>query len=89
MDAGTVLLTGATGFIGGRLLHALDEKGFALRCLVRRGETLRPTHPLRRDPEVVYADLLDGADVFIQNLGPGAAERLDGPVYNGLRHLRH
>ena len=33
-----VLLTGATGFIGGRLLPALDAAGFAVRCLVRPGE---------------------------------------------------
>ena len=35
-----VLLTGATGFIGGRLLPALDAAGFSVRCLVRTGETL-------------------------------------------------
>jgi len=28
-----VLLTGPTGFIGGRLLHALDEKGFGQQPL--------------------------------------------------------
>lgn len=54
-----VLLTGSTGFIGGRLLYALDEKGFTVRCLVRKGESLRPPRPLQREPEVVYADLLD------------------------------
>ena len=34
MDA-TVLLTGATGYIGGRLLRSLEEGGHAVRCLAR------------------------------------------------------
>lgn len=54
-----VLLTGATGFIGGRLLYRLDELGYPVRCLVRTGERLRPTRPLELEPEVVYGDLLD------------------------------
>ena len=37
-----VLLTGATGYVGGRLLKALEESQFHLRCLVRRPELLRP-----------------------------------------------
>jgi uncharacterized protein YbjT (DUF2867 family) len=60
MDKDTaVLLTGSTGFIGGRLLYALDGMDLAVRCLVRRGERLKPALPLRREPQVVYADLLD------------------------------
>lgn len=54
-----ILLTGPTGFIGKRLLYALDEKGYHIRCLVRPGETLNLPIPLRREPEIVYADLLD------------------------------
>lgn len=30
-----VLLTGVTGYIGGRLLHALKAEGYPVRCLVR------------------------------------------------------
>jgi len=37
-----VLLTGATGYIGGRLLPLLERRGFSLRCLARRPEHLRP-----------------------------------------------
>jgi len=35
----TVLLTGATGYVGGRLLPALLAEGHAVRCLVRRPES--------------------------------------------------
>jgi uncharacterized protein YbjT (DUF2867 family) len=36
-----VLLTGATGYIGGRLLAELERRGVALRCFLRRPESLR------------------------------------------------
>jgi uncharacterized protein YbjT (DUF2867 family) len=35
-----VLLTGATGYVGGRLLRRLEESGLPVRCLVRRPEAL-------------------------------------------------
>lgn len=31
-----VLLTGATGYVGGRLLGCLEAEGFRVRCLARR-----------------------------------------------------
>jgi len=43
-DSPLILLTGATGFIGGRLAAALARRGNRLRCLVRsasKGEQLR------------------------------------------------
>jgi uncharacterized protein YbjT (DUF2867 family) len=30
---GRVLLTGATGYVGGRLLRKLEESGRAVRCI--------------------------------------------------------
>jgi len=36
-----VLLTGATGYIGGRLLRALERQAIAVRCLCRNPEVLR------------------------------------------------
>jgi uncharacterized protein YbjT (DUF2867 family) len=36
-----ILLTGATGYVGGRLLQALEREGHALRCLVRQPERLQ------------------------------------------------
>jgi len=51
-----VLLTGATGYVGGRLLRLLEERGEPLRCLTRRPEALS-TH---RDTTAILAgDVLD------------------------------
>jgi len=36
-----VLLTGASGYIGGRLLRALEAAGQPVRCLARNPEFLR------------------------------------------------
>ena len=36
-----ILLTGATGYVGGRLLHLLEGEGLPVRCLTRRPEQLR------------------------------------------------
>ena len=35
-----ILLTGATGYVGGRLRRLLEERGFPLRCLARNPATL-------------------------------------------------
>lgn len=59
----SVLLTGATGFIGKRLLYNLDAKGWRVRCLVRPQERLDPAIALNHEPEVVYGDLLDPASL--------------------------
>ena len=52
-----ILLTGATGYVGGRLLRALEQEGRNVRCLVRHPEAL-----LRRvapTTTVVAGDILD------------------------------
>jgi uncharacterized protein YbjT (DUF2867 family) len=53
-----VLLTGATGFIGGRLLPALEREGVLVRCLVRIGEQFAPGRQPSYPTSVVHADLL-------------------------------
>lgn len=53
------MLTGPTGFIGKRLLYELDVRGYRVRCLVRRSETLSLPRPLNHAPEILYGDLLD------------------------------
>jgi uncharacterized protein YbjT (DUF2867 family) len=51
------LLTGATGYVGGRLLKALEKRGYPLRCLARNPEYLRAkTGP---DVELFAGDVLD------------------------------
>ncbi len=53
---GRVLLTGPTGYVGGRLLTELEARGMPVRCLTRRPESL--TGRVGPDTEVVTADLL-------------------------------
>lgn len=52
-----ILLTGATGYVGGRLLTVLEQAGHRVRCLARRPEFLRPK--VAAGTEVVAADVLD------------------------------
>jgi uncharacterized protein YbjT (DUF2867 family) len=55
-DDRLILLTGATGYVGGRLLKALEARGHRLRCLARRADFLRPR--VGGSTEVVKGDLL-------------------------------
>ena len=55
-DKPLVLLTGGTGYIGGRLLPLLERRGLRLRCLARRPENLRPR--MAPATEVVAGDVL-------------------------------
>ncbi len=52
-----MLLTGATGYVGGRLMRALARSGERLRCLARRPEFLEPK--VEGDTEVVRGDAAD------------------------------
>jgi uncharacterized protein YbjT (DUF2867 family) len=54
---GLILLTGATGYIGGRLRVALEDLGVPLRCMARKPAALQS----RVDPttEIVEGDILD------------------------------
>ena len=52
-----VLLTGASGYVGGRLLTALESRGESVRCLARRPEYVEPRAGV--GTEVVEGDLLD------------------------------
>jgi uncharacterized protein YbjT (DUF2867 family) len=56
-----ILLTGATGYVGGRLLAALEADGCRLRCLARRPEYL--ASKVGSSVEVVQGDVLDSASV--------------------------
>jgi uncharacterized protein YbjT (DUF2867 family) len=54
-DRGPILVTGATGYVGGRLLRVLLEQGRRVRCLARRPEAIADQPGL----EVVAGDVLD------------------------------
>ena len=52
-----ILLTGATGYVGGRLVKLLEQRGQPVRCLARNPKSLEgKTAP---ETEVVKGDLLD------------------------------
>lgn len=63
-----ILVTGATGYVGGRLLKALESQGrFLLRCLTRRPEALQSF--VAPSTEVVVGDTLD-----LSSLPPALAD---------------
>ncbi|NJD10745.1 MAG: SDR family NAD(P)-dependent oxidoreductase, partial [Gemmatimonadetes bacterium] len=68
---GTILVTGATGYIGGRLARRLAERGVPVRCLVRRPENLLGRVPAA--VEVVQGDVLEEASVERALQGVSAA----------------
>jgi hypothetical protein len=82
------LVTGATGYIGGRLAPRLLEAGHSVRCLSRSAGRLRDV-PWAGRVEVVEGDLADpaslpaafaGVDVayfLVHSLGQRGFERLD------------
>ena len=77
-----ILLTGATGCIGGRLLAALEARGHALRCMTRRpaalagrlGPRSEAVHGDCLDPASLQAPLagIDTAFYLVHSMGSGA-----------------
>jgi uncharacterized protein YbjT (DUF2867 family) len=68
-----ILLTGATGYVGGRLLSELESRGERVRCLSRRPEVLTPR--VAPTTEVVAGDLLSPDTI------PQALEGVDTVYY--------
>ena len=56
------LVTGATGYVGGRLVPELLAEGHRVRCVARTPEKLRD-HPWAGDVEVVGGDVTDAASM--------------------------
>lgn len=72
-----VLVTGATGYVGGLLVPRLETHDVRLRCLARTPEKLRPH--VRPSTEVVAGDVLDAPTL------PSALQDVDTAYY--LVHL--
>ena len=60
-NAPVVLLTGASGYVGGRLIPLLEQQPVILRCLARNPEKLRPL--VKEPTQVVQGDVLDPASL--------------------------
>ena len=56
-----ILLTGATGYVGGRLLRAFEAEGLRVRCLVRRPGQFRTD--LAPTTEVAGGDVTEPASL--------------------------
>ena len=61
-DGALVLVTGATGYIGGRLVPRLLDAGYRVRCVARSLDKVRARPWAGRDGvELVQADVEDEA----------------------------
>jgi uncharacterized protein YbjT (DUF2867 family) len=56
-----ILLTGASGYVGGRLLPSLENQGYRLRCVARHPDILKPK--VSPSTEVFTGDVLDRASL--------------------------
>ncbi len=57
----SLLLTGATGYVGGRLLPLLEKAGYRVRCLARQPQVL--SGKVATSTELVAGDVLDRASL--------------------------
>ncbi len=64
-----ILVTGATGYVGGRLLTLLQQRGVRVRCLTRRPDVL--SEKINPNTEVVAGDVLnrDSLAAALENIG--------------------
>ncbi len=77
-----ILVTGATGYIGGRLVPRLLEAGHGVRVLVRDADPIRG-RPWERDVEVVRGDLLRSGTLGAAVAGVDAAYYLVHSMVGG------
>lgn len=70
-----ILLTGASGYIGKRLLPVLVESGYEVICCVRDLKRFNPPQSLKSRIEIIEVDLLEEAT--LQNI----PKNIDGAFY--------
>jgi uncharacterized protein YbjT (DUF2867 family) len=77
--AALILLTGASGYIGSRLLRVLEEGGCEVRCLSRQPERVSAG---RATTEIVAGDCLDESslDAAMKHHIEAALERTRGRI---------
>ena len=64
MDKQLIVLSGATGSLGGRIASALRQRGASVRAIVRPGTSEERLNPLREQQvEIVQAELCAHADI--------------------------
>src|ERR1700686_1048194 len=56
-----ILLTGGSGYVGGRLIPLLERQEVKLRCLARSPDKLRPG--VQGTTEIVQGDVLDASSL--------------------------
>ena len=77
-----ILVTGSTGYIGGRLVPRLLELGYHIRCLVRDPARLQ-AHTWLRDVEIVAGDVLQPDSLVPAMQGVSAAYYLVHSMSSG------
>ncbi len=87
MDSKPVLVTGATGYIGGRLVPQLLAKNYRVRCLARDPNRLRG-RAWERSVEVVAGDVADKDSIVNALQGCGTAFYLVHSMASGKGSFR-
>jgi uncharacterized protein YbjT (DUF2867 family)/lipocalin/ligand-binding SRPBCC domain-containing protein len=82
VNEGPILLTGATGYIGSRLLRELEASGCTVRCLARQPARVATS---RATTEVVTGDCLDPASLDAAMTGVDQAFYLVHSMASGAR----
>ncbi len=86
-ELGIVLVTGATGYIGGRLVPELQARGYRVRIMVRRAS---PEHRERwPDTEIAVADSLNVGDLRKALMGVSVAYYLIHSMLLGKKEFEY